>query len=74
MGWVKTPIKTSASILKEIIAANPKWNGRIGSSSTPYEYWSDFIRDNYDVTLKQCDEICASIKKHFKIKKFYATD
>jgi hypothetical protein len=72
MGWVKTPIRTSEDIFKEITSQNPKWKGRKGSSS-PYEYWSDYIKDYYDVTLHQCDEICKMLMDFYKIKKFYAS-
>lgn len=72
MGWVKTEVKPSSRIFADIIGKfGDKWNGRIGDSSTPYEYFSDYIRDNYDVTLGQCDEICKTIKKHYKIERFY---
>lgn len=71
MGWVKQPVRTTESIFKEIVAERPTWNGRIGSSTTPYEYWSDYIRDNFDVTLKQCDEVCSLLQKHYGIKNFY---
>lgn len=72
MGWVKTPIKKTKEIFDEIISKG--WNGRIGDSMCPYEYFADYLRDYYDVTLKQCDEICAMIKKHYGIKKFYYTE
>lgn len=72
MGWIKEPIKETKEIFNEIIAEG--WSGRIGSSSTPYEYWSDYIKDYYDITLKQCDELCRMIKEHYKIERFYWTD
>lgn len=68
MGWVKKEVDSTQRIFEEV-AAN--WNGRIGDSTTPYEFFVDYIRDNYDVTLKQCDEICKMLKKHFNINKFY---
>ena len=74
MGWIKKPIRDTKGIFNEIVSKRKEWNGFIGDSSSPYEYWVDYIRDNYDVTLKQCDEICKMIKEHYQIKKFYATD
>ncbi len=68
MGWVKKEVRPTQQIFEEV-AAN--WGGRIGDSTTPYEFFTDYIRDNYDVTLKQCDEICKKLKAHFCIEKFY---
>ena len=46
MGWVKTEVEKTSKIFSKIIATfGEKWNGRIGSSTTPYEYFSDYIRD-----------------------------
>ena len=72
MGWVKETIRTSEEIFNEIIKEG--WSGRVGSSSSAYEYWSDRIKDNYDVTLLQCNEICLMVREYYNIKKFYATD
>lgn len=73
MGWIKQPIRDTKDIFNEIIS-KIKWNGRIGDSTCPYEYFVDYIRDYYDVTLKQCDEICKMIKEHYNIKRFYYTE
>ena len=32
----------------------------------------DYIRDNYDVTFAQCDELCRMIKDFYDIKDFYS--
>ena len=75
MGWVKTQVEKTSKIFYKIIATfGEKWNDRIGDSTTPYEYFSDYIRDHYDVTLEQCDEICKMIKEHYGIKRFYYTE
>lgn len=72
MGWVKEQINKTSKLFAEIIKEfGEKWNDRIGDSGSPYEYFSDYIRNNYDVTLKQCDEICKMIKEHYGIKQFY---
>lgn len=68
MGWVKQEIQPTQQIFEEIAA---DWNGRINGCASPYEYFVCYIRDMYDVTLKQCDEICAMLKAHFGIQKFY---
>ena len=72
MGWVKTEVEKTSKIFSKIIATfGEKWNGHIGDSTTPYEYFSDYIRDYYDVTLKQCELLCEMIKQHYKIERFY---
>lgn len=75
MGWVKESIKTTEEIFNEVVKEYGKvWNGRIGSSSCPYEYFADHLRDNYDLTLWQCDEVCRKIKDYYGIKPFYYTE
>jgi len=71
MGWIKVPTKSSEEIFSEIVKDRPNWNGRIGDSTTPYEYWSDWLRDNYDLTIKQADEICRNLKEYYHIEHFY---
>lgn len=75
MGWTKMPIKATEEIFNEVVKEYGKvWNGRIGSSMCPYEYFADHLRDYYDLTLKQCDEVCRMIKEHYNIKHFYYTE
>ena len=71
MGWIKTATRSSEEIFSEIVKDRPTWDGRIGDSTTPYEYWSDWLRDNYDLTLRQCDEICRALKEYYHIEHFY---
>ncbi len=71
MGWIKQPVRTSESIFNEITKDFPVWNGYIGDSSSPYEYWADYLRDMFDLTLGQCNEVCEMIKAHYKIDNFY---
>jgi hypothetical protein len=72
MGWIKKPIRGTKDIFNDLVKVfGKKWNGRLGDSTTPYEYFSDYIRDYYDVTIGQCDEICKMIKEHYKIEQFY---
>jgi hypothetical protein len=72
MGWIKKPIRGTKDIFNDLVKVfGKKWNGRIGSSSSPYEYFSDYIRDYYDVTLKQCDLLCKMLKEHYQIEQFY---
>ena len=70
MGWVKKPIKTTREVF-DSITKNLVWIGTPRGNSTPYEFFTDYIRDNYDVTLKQCDIICTMLKKHYCITHFY---
>lgn len=80
MGWIQTSencwqlrevnATTTQSIFNDIISIYHKPPILKGSL---YEFFSDYIRDYYDVTLKQCDEICKMLKAHYKVK-FYAND
>ena len=74
MGWIKTPNQTSEEIFQAVIKERPHWDGRIGGSSSAYEHFSDYLRDNFDITLRQCDEVCGMLKAHYNIKKFYANE
>lgn len=71
MGWIKEPIKETKELFCEIIRTLGDWNYCIGDSSCPYEFFSDYIKNNFDVTLKQCDELCRMIKNYYNINEFY---
>jgi len=71
MGWIEQPQRTSDDIFNEIVKERPTWKGRMGDSTTPYEYWTDYLRDYYEITLSQCDEICKRLKEYYKIEHFY---
>ena len=70
MGWVKKETMATRDIFNDLVAKQI-WNGRFKGSSSPYEYFSDRIRDYYDVTLSQCDTLCKMLKEYYKIDKFY---
>ena len=75
-GWIKDETESSDYIFNDIIATfkdkdDIKLHALRSGCSSIYEFLSDYIRDNYDVTLKQCDKICKMVKEHFNIVKFY---
>lgn len=75
MGWIKEPIKTSEEIFNGIKTEfGETWSGRCGDSMTPCEYFSDHLRNYYDLTLAQCDEVCKMIKEYYGIAAFYANE
>ena len=77
MGWVKEQTNKTSKLFADIIKKfGEKWKIEYmpSENGSPYEYFSDYIRDNYDITLGQCDLLCEMIKQHYRIKKFYATD
>lgn len=75
MGWVKNPIMGTEEIFNGILSEyGDVWNRRIGGSVCPYEYFADHLRDNYTLTLSQCDEVCRMIKKYYNIFPFYYTE
>lgn len=74
MGWVKKPVMATEDIFNALINRFGKaWKAEYMTSEngSPYEYFSDYIRDYYNVTIKQCDELCVMLKKHYHIKYFY---
>ena len=77
MGWVKKEVRSTKEIFNDLVKVFKKeWKVEYlpYGNGSPYEYFSDYIRDYYDVTLKQCDEICKMIKEHYGIKRFYYTE
>ena len=71
MGWVRTEIQSSEEICKQVISVIKVWRGLRDDSVTPYEFFVDYLRDNFDLTLHQCDEVCKKLKAHYGIGKFY---
>ena len=72
MGWVKSEIESTEKIFNDVIKKIPIWKGIPNDSSSPCEFFTDYLRDNYELTLQQCDELCESLKSFYKIDKFYA--
>ena len=70
MGWIKEQKESTYKIFKEI-TDRIYWNGTPKGNSSPYEFFSDYIRDYFDVTLKQCEEICTMLRDYYKIEDFY---
>ena len=74
MGWVKEPVQNTGKICEDVIKKLGKWRGVPKGNSSAYEFFTDYIRDNYDVTLAQCDGICQTLRAYYKINKFYYND
>lgn len=70
MGWVKKEIMATRDIFNDLVAKGI-WNGNLKGNSSPCEFFGDYIRDYYDVTLSQCSTLCRMLKKYYKIDKFY---
>ena len=77
MGCVSKQVRPTKEIFDELVKVfGKKWKITylpFGNGSA-YEYFSDYIRDYYEVTLRQCDVLCKMLKEHYQIKKFYATE
>lgn len=71
MGWVKESKADIQAIFNEI-KNSIVWRGTPKGNGSPYEYFSDYIRDNYDVTLKECSDLCNMLKEHYRIDNFFA--
>jgi len=73
MGWVRESKADIQAIFNEI-TSSIVWRGTPKGNDTPYEYFSDYIRDYYDVSFRECDELCKMLRRHYGIEKFYASD
>ena len=74
MGWVSKEVRPTKDIFNDLVKVfGKKWKIEYmpHENGSPYEYFGDYIRDYYDVTLKQCDLLCKMIKEHYKIELFY---
>lgn len=77
MGWVSKQVRPTKDIFDDLIKKfGKKWKIEYmpSENGSPYEYFSDYIRDYYEVTLRQCDMLCKMIKEHYGIKRFYYTE
>ena len=71
MGWVKEIKHSTEEIFNEVIKEIPEWRGIPDDSSSPYEYFSDHLRNYYEVTLHQSEEICKKLRDYYHIEEFY---
>ena len=74
MGWISKQVRPTKEIFDDLVKVfGKKWNIAYmpSENGSPYEYFSDYIRDYYEVTLRQCDMLCKMIKEHYNIKTFY---
>lgn len=74
MGWISKQVRPTKDIFDDLIKKfGKKWKIEYmpSENGSPYEYFSDYIRDYYEVTLRQCDMLCKMIKEHYKIELFY---
>lgn len=74
MGWVSKEVRPTKEIFDSLIKVfGKKWKIEYMpyGNGSPYEYFSDYIRDYYEVTTRQCDLLCKMIKQHYRIEKFY---
>ena len=74
MGWISKQVRPTKEIFDDLVRVfGKKWNIAYmpSENGSPYEYFSDYIRDYYEVTLRQCDMLCKMIKEHYNIKTFY---
>lgn len=76
MGWVKEEIISSDQLYNELVSALTRSAILIGVrksfSGSVYEYLTDLIKDNYDVTLTQCHAVSVKVAEHFGIEKIFA--
>ena len=56
------------------IIKNIVWRGTPKGNGSPYEYFSDYIKDYYRMSLRDSDEVCRRLRDYYQIKKFHALD
>ena len=71
MGWINEPKHNAGRIVHDVIKNIGEWKGVPKGNSSAYEFFTDYIRDNYDVTLAQCKGICDTLRAYYNIKNFY---
>ena len=74
MGWVSNQVRPTKEIFDDLVKVFGKeWNNSYmpRENGSPREYFGDYIRNNYEVTLRQADLLCKMIKEHYKIELFY---
>ena len=74
MGWVSNQVRPTRDIFNDLVKVfGKKWKNSYlpSGNGSPYEYFSDYIKDYYEVTLSQCDTLCRMIKGYYDIKLFY---
>lgn len=70
--WTKEIKQPTKEIFCDVTCNRiPFWNGIPDDSSTPCEYFTDYLRDNYDITFEQCNDLCEMFKKYYNIEDFY---
>lgn len=69
--WVKETKMIENEIFQEVIKDIPTWRGTPRGNSSPYEFFSDYLKENFDLTLFQCNNVCEMLKEHYQIDKFY---
>ena len=56
---------------KDILRNLSEYGGENGS---PYEFFTDYLRDYYNISLKDCDLICKKLKEYYDLPFFYANE
>lgn len=79
MGWIKKEVMTDEELLEQL-KSEFKCKETIerltkrSLSGSVCEYFTDYIRDYYDVTLAQCSRVSKRLADFYGIKKFYYED
>ena len=71
MAWTKEIRQSTDSIFNEVVSMIKEWRGIPDDSTTPYEYFTDYLRNNFGLTLWQSEEICERLKEYYGIDDFY---
>ena len=71
MGWIKVPEMTSKQIFDSVVASIGDWRGVPKGNTSAYEFFADYLRDYYPITLTQCGEVCKMLRDYYNIEHFY---
>lgn len=75
-GWVNQTKDNIDDIFQDIISRFSKTDilRKIGENDSPYQFFSDYIKDYYNISLQDSDLICNKLKEYYKLPYFYASE
>ena len=79
MGWVKQEVINDEKLFEGLKKVFPNSAAilkgkRTSKSSSVYEYLTDYMRDNYVVTLSQSSRVAKRIAELYEMENFYYRD
>lgn len=69
--WVKEMVYSDSELFYKVLSRltiNDITSHSQHNQETPFGFLSDYIKDNYPVTLHQCDRVAKQLLEHFEFK------